>query len=162
MAKATATEVAEKDYTAYVAKNPTDLQERFTDWLLEKTEYDPAQTKSKMEVFKMAVKLSVALRIPFQASPENQAALEEARAASAQRAEEPKPARKSTKAAAEDAPAKVAARTGRKATKAAAAPAEDEEEAPAAPVTRTRQPAKRAGRGRAAAASQDAEEEAPF
>lgn len=80
--KAAQTAVEEEiDYTVYADKPPTDLQERFTDWILDKTEYDPASEKTKKEAFAEGVRLGVALRMKFQASPENQAVLEERKAA---------------------------------------------------------------------------------
>lgn len=72
---APADEVEEKsaeDYTTYLGKPATELQERFGEWIRDKTGYDPAQAKSKAAAFEEGVKFAVFLRIPFQKSPENQ------------------------------------------------------------------------------------------
>lgn len=95
--KAAASAATEEiDYTAYADKQPTDLQARFTEWILDKTEVDPAGFKTKQAAFEAGARLAVALRMKFQASPENQAVLEERRNGSAQEDEEeaPKPKRK--------------------------------------------------------------------
>jgi hypothetical protein len=168
MARAATTEVdeTEVDYTKYADKPATDLQTRFHEWILDKTEIDPNTYKNKSLAFFEGVRLGVALRIPFQASPENQEALAQIRkdvedrkaeraanggrkakaAAEEDDAEETRPAKKAAKAA-KAAPAKRA--------RAAAADEEEAEETPA--PARRRAPAKR---GRAAAAAN--EEEAPF
>jgi hypothetical protein len=144
------TEAKERDLTTYAEKAPTDLQSRFAEWIPDQTGYNPNSAKTKAEAFNAGVRLATALRMVFQASPENQAALEQARAAAEQakvdreNAAEEKPA-KAAKAA-KAAPAKAAPRKGAKA--AAAEPA-------AAPAKSTRRPAKKA-----AAATTD--EEAPF
>lgn len=75
-----------EDYTTYLTKPATELQERFGEWIRDKTGYDPAQAKSKAAAFEEGVKFAVFLRIPFQKSAENQ----EHRA---KRAAEPKPAK---------------------------------------------------------------------
>lgn len=81
----------EKDYTVYVDKDPTDLQTRMTDWVLDKTGYDPAKAKTKAQAFADGIKLGVALRMEFQASPENQELLAEARRRFAEEQAKPKP-----------------------------------------------------------------------
>ena len=58
-------------YEKLVDKDPTELHERFADWLVEKTGYEDVDLKS--------VQLACALRIDFQRSPENQEALAEKR-----------------------------------------------------------------------------------
>jgi hypothetical protein len=55
----------------YAEKEPTDLQVRFAQWIEAKTGYKPDLR---------TVALAVFLRIPFQASPENQAVLNERKA----------------------------------------------------------------------------------
>lgn len=121
MTQATETE---PDYTPYAHKAPTALQERFPEWLTSKTGYDPSAAKSKQEAFEAGVRLSVALRMDYQASPENREATEKERAARA---------------------AEVAARqAARQQAAPAAAPAAASEEAPEAPAR---------GRGRRAAAA---------
>jgi hypothetical protein len=75
----------EQDWTSYKDKAPTALQERFVGWITEETTYNPAAAKTKAEAFAAGVRLATALRMPFQRSPQNQEALEEARAATAER-----------------------------------------------------------------------------
>lgn len=139
------TEAKERDLTTYADKAPTDLQSRFAEWIPDQTGYNPNSAKTKAEAFNAGVRLATALRMIFQASPENQAALEEARAAAAQKA--------ANKAAADDeeAPAKPAKKAAAKKTAAAAAPA--------APAKATATPRKRAAKKAAAAENT---EEAPF
>lgn len=55
---------------AYQEKEPTELHVKFAEWITEKTGY---------EVDLKSVQLATALRMPFQASPENQEHLEERR-----------------------------------------------------------------------------------
>jgi hypothetical protein len=149
-----------KDYTAYVDKAPTALQEHITDWLQEVTEYDPTKARTKAEAFAMGVKLTVALRMEHQKSEANQERLAALRT--------------------DDAPAKAKAK--KKAAKKAEEAAEEleeaeeeaEEEAPAPKRARkgAPRPAKAAkktaakSRRRAAPAEDDADEdeelEAPF
>jgi hypothetical protein len=162
----------EQDWTSYKDKAPTALQERFVGWITEETTYNPAAAKTKAEAFAAGVRLATALRMPFQRSPQNQEALEEARAATAERkaarAAEPAPAKKTAAvpaASKKAAPAKKT--TARKAAKAVPEPEPDEveeevvdldqeETTPAPKAARSRRPAKRA---RASAAQED---EAPF
>jgi hypothetical protein len=162
----------EEDYPKYADKAPTDLQERLADWIMEKTGVTFA-TKKEEAAYREGVRLAVALRMKFQASPENQAAIAE-RAASREDEEveaaktpapprkgsssrttpprEAAPAVKATKAAA----AKAAPAKATKAAKAAAA-AEPEEEAVAEPVkVAGRRPARRPARAAAT------EADAPF
>lgn len=137
---------AENDYPAYVDKPATDLQERYGDWLVEKLELE-FSSKKEQAAFLLGVKVSTALRMKFQASPENQEVLEERRAASGaakDEEDEPKPKRK--------APAK------RKA-KAKAEPEEEPEESDEEPededeeeLEEAPKPAKRRGRPAKAAA----------
>lgn len=109
----TEAESAAVDYTTYASKAPTDLQSRFAEWIVEKVEIDPATFKTKQQAFEEGVRLAVALRIPFQASPENQAVRAEAARAREAAASEAAPA-----------PAKPAKAAPVKATKAAAAKAQ--------------------------------------
>jgi hypothetical protein len=144
----------EKDYTEYATKPATPLQERFAPWLLEKTGYNPATAKTKADAFADGVRLSVFLRIPFQASPENRAATEELRAQRAEEAEAARLAREEERAAKaaereEAAAARAAAKEETAATKSAKAQAKTpapEPETAAAPAST---PAKATGRGRA-------------
>ena len=68
-----------RDFTKYADKPPTDLQSRFSGWILEKTGYEPED----MDSFNEGVRLATALRMAFQASPENQEVLEGRREESA-------------------------------------------------------------------------------
>jgi hypothetical protein len=74
----------EKDYSTYLEKEPTPLQEHFAEWIQDKTGYEP----NDADDFATGVQLATALRMEFQRSPENQARLEERRAAAEQAAEE--------------------------------------------------------------------------
>lgn len=121
-------ETAEVDYTSYADKTPTDLQVRFAEWITDKTGFEPSGCKTKQEAYEAGVRLGVALRMQFQASPENREATAARRAerasAAAAPAEDPemdaqpeKP-RRTTKAAAKAAvpaasPAKAAKRASR-------------------------------------------------
>lgn len=74
----------EEDYTRYLEKDPTDLQERFGQWILDKTGYEP----DNEDDFLAGVQLGTALRMKFQASPENQEVLAQRREAAAKAKEE--------------------------------------------------------------------------
>jgi len=63
-------EYEEPDYAVYSNRTPTSLQRRFGDWLIDKLEVE-FKSKVAEESFREGVRLAVALRIPFQASPEN-------------------------------------------------------------------------------------------
>lgn len=97
-----------EDFSPYLEKGPTDLQARFTDWLKgEAVGYDPATAKTKAEAFAEGVRLATALRMKFQASPENQEELEARRLAKeeeqqAKSSKRKSPARKTRKAKAEE------------------------------------------------------------
>lgn len=161
----------EEDYTKYADKAPTDLQDRLADWIMEKTGVTFA-TKKEEVAYREGVRLAVALRMKFQASPENQAAIAERASGreeeEVQAAKTPAAPRKGSSARTtpprEAAPAKAAKATkATKATKAAPAKAaaaaapEADEEVVAEPVKTTgRRPARRPAR---AAATTD---EAPF
>lgn len=115
---------AEKDYTVYLDKDATDLQTRLADWILDKTEYQPADT----DTFYDAVRLATALRMEFQASPENQKVLADRRAAKEEEA-----------AAAEEAPPKRRGRPAKaKVVEEEPEAEEDVEEAPKPRARRTR------------------------
>lgn len=136
-AAAKAAREAELDYSGYKDKAPSDLQERFADWIVDKVGV-AFGTKKEEAAFNEGVRLAVALRMKFQASPENQDAI-------AERAVER--AKEEAEAAA-TVPAKKAVKKA-----APAADAEPEEQ----PV---RRPAKKAAAKKAAAPVAEAEEEA--
>lgn len=141
------TEEKEVNLTGYLNKKPTDLQERFADWLLEEdiVGYDPAKAKTKEEAFREGVRLATAMRMIFQASPENRAANAERKAALKSEVEEEAPAPKKAKKAA-------AATKAIKAKK--AEPVEDDEAI--APPKKAKKAAKAKRR------TMDDEDEAPF
>lgn len=93
----------ERDYTLYLDKAPTDLQDRLADWLIDKVgvEFDD---DAEEQAFREGVRLCGALRMDFQASPENQTVLAERRAAKAAGDDEE-----------DEAPAKPKKSTGKKA-----------------------------------------------
>lgn len=124
----TATEV---DYTGYATKPPTSLQARFPDWLFEKTGITFGTVKEE-KAFREGVRLATALRMEFQASPENREATAKERAERAEAKSAP------AEAAPAPAPAKpVKAAKAAKAAKPAPAPAAPAEAA-AAPAKPTR------------------------
>jgi hypothetical protein len=156
------------DYTYPLGQPPTPLQERFADWLRgDEVGYDPNAAKSKLEAFNEGVRLSVALRIPYQASDANREATAQERAANAAKREAARIAREEklaaraaaaeSKAAAPVAEAAPAAAP--KPAKAAKAAAKVAPSAPAAAPT-TRPAPRRAPARRAAAPAAPAE--APF
>lgn len=131
----------EGDFTRYASLAPTPLQERFGPWIMEKTGYDPATAKSKQEAFLAGVRLAVALRIPFQASPENKSAAAQLRAERAKSSDEQaeKPAKKTAKTAEPEAKPAGKKKAGAKAANAAA--------------VEPAQPAKKGGRRKATSGS---------
>lgn len=146
-------EAQEVDLEAYLTKPPTDLQERFADYIVE-LGYDPSAAKTKMEAFKEGVRLAVALRMIFQASPENRSATkarraERAAAALAAPDEDEKPKAKKGKKA-DPEPEAPKAKAGKKAKVA-------EDEAPKAKAGKGGK-----GKGRRAAATADEDDVAPF
>ncbi len=146
------TEETEVDLKGYLTKPATSLQDRFADWLMDEdiVGYDPSGAKTKEAAFREGVRLATAMRMVFQASPENRAANEEAKA-NRGADEAPAPKAKAKKAADEE-PVKTA---GKKSAKAKAKPVEeDEDEAPAKPKV------KKAAKKAARKASDD--DEAPF
>lgn len=110
----------EIDLSAYLEKEATDLQSRFAEWLMENVGYDPSKAKTKQEAFEEGVRLATAMRMIFQASPENREANAARKAAKAEEVEEEAPAPKAKKSA--------KATPAKKASKKAAAPVEEEEE----------------------------------
>lgn len=96
-----------KDFTKYADKAPSDLQSRMATWILDVTGYEP----DDLDSFNEGVRLAVALRMAFQASPENQAVLEKRREeAAAKKAAPPKkrgPKAKAPKATEDDAEAEA-------------------------------------------------------
>lgn len=155
------------DYSTYLDKKPTDLQERFALWIVEQTGLDVTALKSKQVAFEEGVRLGVALRMKFQASPENQEALEaqrqaveDAKAAKAEKRASEKASKKAAKESDEDGeesakPAKKSSKkvdpepepedddTDESDTDEADEP-EEVEEAPKPAPARGRRPAKRA------------------
>jgi len=85
-------------YAEYLEKEPTDLQDHLTGWILDKTGYEP----DNPDDFAEGVRLCVALRMTHQASEENaerRAASEErsamkAKAKAAEEDEDPAPKRR--------------------------------------------------------------------
>jgi hypothetical protein len=146
MAKAAAED--ELDYTKYLDKEPTDLQARFGDWILDKVGVEFG-TKKETDAFREGVRVATALRMPFQRSPENQEASPMVRAnrSAASKVQAKKSVRPKQSEEEEGVrPAKAAKKSVRRSA------AADEEPA---------QPARRPARRRAAAASTSTEE-APF
>jgi hypothetical protein len=149
----------EKDYTTYLDKAPTDLQERFAQWILDQTGYEPNDSDD----FATGVQLATALRMEFQRSPENQAELERKRAAKEQEDEEkasapPKRRGRPRKAQAEPEPEETEeepeeAPKPRRGRTTRAKPAPKTPAKPAAKPRRTRRPA---------AKPADEDEGAPF
>ena len=70
-----------EDYTEFRDKPATPLQAHFAEWITEQLEIDPQTAyKTKAAAFTDGVRLGTALRMQFQASPENRAATAERRA----------------------------------------------------------------------------------
>lgn len=76
----------EEDYAAYLGKAATGLQTRFSAWIKDKTGI-AFTTRKEEAAFDEGVRIGVALRMKFQASPENQAVLQAAKAERASAAE---------------------------------------------------------------------------
>lgn len=134
-------EATEEDFTKYKDKEPTELQARFAPWLVEKTGYDPAVAKTKQAAFEAGVRLAVALRIPFQASPENREATEARRLAAQEEREALRAEREEArKLAAQEREEAAAAKAEERAARAAAKAekAQPAEEAPAKPAKATK------------------------
>jgi hypothetical protein len=116
----------EKDYTVYAEKDPTDSQERFADWLLDKVDPDIEGEDD----FRKGVYLAKALMQEFQKSPENQEAL----AARKERVEQEKAAKAAAPPRKRGRPAKAKVEEPE-----VESDDDDSEEAPApAPKTRAR------------------------
>lgn len=144
--------VAEVDLEVYLTKPPTDLQYRFAEWIRDQVGYDPTKAKTKEDAFNEGVRLGTALRMIFQASPENQQVLEDRRA-ERENGSEPAP----VKPKAAPAPAKKAA-TGKK----RAAVVEEPEEEPARPAKKAAAKKATGTKRRPAPPSADEDEVAPF
>jgi hypothetical protein len=167
------TEEAERDLTIYADKEPTDLQERFAVWIPEATGYDPATAKTKTEAFEEGVRLATALRMIFQASPENQEALAARRSAVAQAKTEQSPngsGRRGKKVAEVEEPQEEPAEevpATRRGRRGAATPAPPEKAAKTArrpepePAAEEARPVRRPARRRGATAPADTSD-APF
>jgi hypothetical protein len=72
-------QLTDEEILGYKDKESTAVQERFADWLIEKLELEFPNAKAEA-AFREAVRLATALRMIFQASPENQDARTAARA----------------------------------------------------------------------------------
>lgn len=72
-------QAVEKDYTTYIDREPTNLAEHMSQWLKDKTGYEPGSAK-EAAAFDMGVKLTCLLRPDHQRSPENQDRLATSRA----------------------------------------------------------------------------------
>src|SRR5262252_6834113 len=168
--KAVVEEDAEFPFAYVIEKQPTKNVEDFTQWLLDKTGFDPTEYEDANDVYAVTVNLVTTLYLQYQRSDERKAT-REARAVERENAaterEERKAERDKVKAEKEEAKAQRAAE--REAKKAKATPKEDEgevvemkrrgrpakkaapaapaAEAPAAPV---RRPRKRAAATKAA------------
>lgn len=132
--KKMAKQMTDEQILAYKGKESTVVQTRYADWLIEKLELEFPNAKSEA-AFREAVRLATALRMIFQASPENQGEREEAKAAREE-------------ASGAKAEAKKAAKADKKAKKAKEAEeADDADDADDAPEETEAKPAK----GKAAA-----------
>lgn len=155
-------DVSEIDLESYLAKPPTDLQERFAEWIRDQAGYDPTRAKTKEEAFTEGVRLSTALRMIFQASPQNQEVLEARRAEREEGTAAPAKAPKKAAAAEKATPAKKS--TGKR--RAVEVAEEEPEEEPAKPAKKAA--AKKAtasptrNKRRAPAVTTEDDEEAPF
>lgn len=157
----------ELEYGKYADKAPTALQTRYVDWIIEKTGVD---VDAMEDPFAEGVRLGTALRMIYQASPENKAATAELRDAGAEEREareakrvereaereakaQAKEAAKATReaAAAERAAGKKAPAKKAPAKKAAAAPAEKPATTKVTPIKSARAAARRRTEGAAAA-----------
>lgn len=137
--KTMAKQMTDEQILAYKDKATTPVQERFSDWLIEKLELEFATPKAEA-AFREATRLATALRMIFQASPENQDARAEAKAEREEATEtkaETKANKKSAKAAkpakdedddAEEAKPAKPAKATKKAPAKAAKPAVDPDE----------------------------------
>lgn len=122
-----AKQLTDEQIKAYKDKATSPTQERFADWMIEKLEIDFPNGKAEA-AFSEAVRLATALRMIFQASPENQDAREEARSEREEAADAKKAAKKAPKAAkaadedADEEPAKKSSPKKASARSGAAAP----------------------------------------
>lgn len=155
-----ARQLTDEEILEYKNKEATTVQERYADWLIEKLQLEFPNPKSEA-AFREAVRLATALRMIFQASPENQEARENARS---EREEAPAPAKpakaakaaKAQPAAAEpeaEAPKRKGGRPKKAAASQAATPESDQEnggDTAVAPAARPSKPTKAARSGRPA------------
>lgn len=151
-----AKQMSDEAIAAYKEKEPTAVQTRYADWLIEKLSLD-FKTPKDETLFRESVRLATALRMIFQASPENQGVRAETRAEREEAAAN-KPAKKSKAAKTEtdedetdSKPAKKSAKA--KAAKPAAAPApdaEDDADEAVAPAAKKSAPKKAARSGKPA------------
>ena len=74
--------LSDAQIAAYKKKEATAVQTRYADWLIEKLELEFPNPKAEA-AFREAVRIATALRMIFQASPENQGARAESRTAEA-------------------------------------------------------------------------------
>lgn len=123
-----AKQLSDEEILAYKEKDATAVQERFADWLIEKLQIEFSSPKNEA-AFRETVRLATALRMVFQASPENQEARTETRAerqeAKASRSAATPPEESEETAA--PAPAKTTKATAKKSAKATPAKADDGE-----------------------------------
>lgn len=82
-------EETEKDFSVYLEKDPTPKQERFIDWILRETGYEPENEDD----FRLGAQLGQVLYMYYQRSDENQAILEQQRAEREAAKANPKPKR---------------------------------------------------------------------
>jgi hypothetical protein len=161
-----AKQYSDEEILAYKDKEATAVQTRYADWLVEKLEIEFPNAKAQAAFYE-AIRIGTALRMIFQASPENQEARQEARAERA----DAKP-KKTAKAAKTNEPGddgeeedegtdvggmkptKAAAKPGKKTVKAKPVPTsedEDEDAETVAPAPRKSSPRKASARSGAAA-----------
>lgn len=156
--KKMAKQMSDEKILAYKDKEATAVQERYADWLIEKLQLEFSNAKAEA-AFREATRLATALRMIFQASPENQGeresakeAREEAAAAKAQAKKDKKAKAKDAEAdepeAEETAPAPKAKAAAKKAPAKAnkAAPKDDEDEGDTATASTKKAAPKKAAR----------------
>lgn len=148
--KSMAKQLTDEEIKAYNGKASTAVQTRYADWLIEKLEIEFTGSKKEAEakeaLFRETVRVSTALRMIFQASPENQEAREEGKA-EREEAQEAKAAEKAK------------AKADKKAAKAAKPAEDDEAEADETPAPKAK-PAKKSAKAAKPAAPADDEDAA--
>lgn len=151
-----AKQMTDEQIAAYKDKPATDVAIRFADWMIEKLGLEFKSTKDEA-LYREAVRQAVALRMIFQASPENQdvrGERREERESAAEAKAEKKASAKAAKAepkAEESKPAKAPAKKAAKAAKPAPVDTEDEGDTATAAPAKPAKPAKKAARTGAAA-----------